>query len=390
MKSKQLFFENLIAQNALGGIPVDYNFAGKTLYQIFEDLFSGGNNFTTISLEDNAGLEFNLLSQLRTKYNTLIPDNVDSQPINRLSPKPASVWKTKTIVQVLDDILFPASLATYTPPTILLRGSLTAPYYETGSLQTNNLSLAGVKNDAGIYTNLSISRGGSQIASVSNPSGATEPSQPQGSSYPNPNLPNLKYTLNHSDVNFQVIQGINTWSGVGSYNQGLAKQNSDNTTDARPFLERTSTNPQLGDNSFDSNNVTIEGIYPIFYGVSDTKLTSTQMRDIIEAGNANKALVKANGAISITFDAQDKFIWFAHAGPGVYPNKTKWFVTSGNKGDILGASDLFSSPVSIIVKSPNSNSGTPYWQLPYSTYISNYATRTRKNESEGNIMQLQN
>lgn len=110
MKSKQLYFENLIAQNSLGGIPEGYNFEGKTLYQIFSDLFKEGSVFTTITLEDNAGLEFNLLSQLRTKYNTLVPDEVPSQPINKLPSKPASVWKTKTIVEVLDEILFPASL----------------------------------------------------------------------------------------------------------------------------------------------------------------------------------------------------------------------------------------------------------------------------------------
>ena len=369
MKSKQLFFENLVAQNALGGIPVDYNFAGKTLYQIFEDLFSGGNNFTTISLEPNAGLEFNNLSELRTKYNTLVPDNINSQSINLLTSKPASYWKTKNIVQVLDEILFQAAAPTYGNPEINLSDSL-SPTQEVGNTVTNTLILVGTKNDAGNFTSLRILEDGSQIASSSPAPGPTA-------------TLNFPYT-------FQVQVGITTWTGKGSYDAGNRKTNSQGIEDPRPYALLSPNNPQLGNNDFTSNSTEIDGIYPIFYGVSDTKLTSTQIRDIIEAGNANKALVKANGAISITFDAQDKFIWFAHAGPGVYPNKTKWFVTSGNKGDILGASDLFSSPASIIVKSPNSNSGTPYWQLPYSTYISNYATKTRKNESEGNIMQLQN
>ena len=84
MKSRQLFFENLIAQNALGGIEEGYNFGNKTLYQIFSDLFSG-TSFTQINLEPNTGLEFNPLSELRTKYNTLKDDAAVSQIINKLN-----------------------------------------------------------------------------------------------------------------------------------------------------------------------------------------------------------------------------------------------------------------------------------------------------------------
>jgi|LakMenEpi03Aug12_release.lakeMendotaPanAssembly.Ray.scaffolds.fasta_scaffold07897_3 hypothetical protein len=366
MKSKQLFFENLIAQNALGGIEEGYNFGDKTLYQIFSDLFSG-TSFTKVTLEENAGLEFNESDALRTKYNTLVSDSTLSQTIGLLSPKQASVWKTKNIVQVLDEILFPATLPTYVIPKLDLTDTLD-PTLEVGTNVTNNLSLVGTKNNAGNFTSLRILKQGTQIASSTPP--------------PGPGA-----TLNYTD-SFEVVEGITTWTGKASYDQGARKTNSQGVEDTRPYALRLTTNPQSADSDFTSNSTQIDGIYPIFYGVSDTKLTSTQMRDIIEAGNANKALVKANGTISITFDAQDKFLWFAHAG--VYPNKTKWFVTSGNKGNILGASDLFSSPTSILTQSPNLNSGTPYWEVNYSTYISNFATRTRQNESDGNIMQLQN
>jgi len=367
MKSKQLFFENLIAQNALGGIEEGYNFGDKTLYQIFNDLFSGGTTFTKINLEPNTGLEFNNASNLQTKYNTLVDDAVPSQIINKLPSKTAAIWKTKTIVEVLDEILFPANLPTYVIPTLVLTDTLD-PILEVGRSVTNNLSLVGTKNDAGNFTSLRILKGTTQIASSSP-------------------APGLTATLNYTD-NFLVPVGVTTWVGKASYEQGARKTDSQGVEDTRPYDLLKTTNPQQANNDFTSNSTQIDGIYPIFYGVSDTKLTSTQIRDIIEAGNANKELVKANGTISITFDAQDKFLWFAHAG--VYPNKTKWFVTSGNKGDILGASDLFSSPTSILTQSPDLNSGTPYWEVNYSTYISNFATRTRKNESEGNIMQLQN
>ena len=40
MKSKQLFFENLIAAAKVGGIPQGYNLGDKTLYQVIEQLLS--------------------------------------------------------------------------------------------------------------------------------------------------------------------------------------------------------------------------------------------------------------------------------------------------------------------------------------------------------------
>jgi len=363
MKSRQIFFENLVAQNALGGIPENYDFSGKTLYEIFQDLFSE-SSFTEINLESNTGLEFNPSSELRTKYNTLITDENLSQKIGNLNPKAASVWKTKSIVEVLDEILFPANLPTYTIPTLVLNHTL--PYIqEVGKSVTNNFTLTGTKNNAGDFTLLRILEGATEIES-SNPS------------------PGLSATLSYSHT-FEVDPGVTTWIGNSAYNQGARKFDSQGVEDTRNYATRQTNAPQAADPDFDSTNtVSIDGIYPYFYGVSDTKLSSTQIRDIIQAGNANKALIKANGTISIAFDAQDKFIWFAHAE--AYPNKTKWFVTSSNKGKIEGATDVFSSPGTVLISSPDEYN----WSVNYSTYISNFATRTRQNESEGNIMQFQN
>jgi len=351
MKSKQLFFENLVAQNALGGIPVDYNFAGKTLYQIFEDLFSGGNNFTTISLEPNAGLEFNNLSELRTKYNTLVPDNFNSQPINLLTSKPASYWKTKNIVQVLDEILFQAAAPTYVNPTINLSDSL-SPTQEVGNIVTNTLILVGTKNDAGNFTSLRILEDGSQIASSSPAPGPTA-------------TLNFPYT-------FQVQVGITTWTGKGSYDAGDRKTNSQGIEDPRPYALLSPNNPQLGNNDFTSNSTEIDGIYPYFYGVSSTPLTPEQIRDIIEAGNGNKTLIKADGAINITFNAVEQYLWFAHAS--IYPTKTKWEASnnSNNKGDIgLSPDDLFGPNIPIEITSPDN-----YWTINYNTYITYLRTGT--------------
>jgi hypothetical protein len=43
MKSRQIFIDQLIALNHLGGIPKDYVFTNKSLFQIIADLFNGDN-----------------------------------------------------------------------------------------------------------------------------------------------------------------------------------------------------------------------------------------------------------------------------------------------------------------------------------------------------------
>jgi len=353
MKSRQIFFENLVAQNALGGIPKDYEFANKTLYQIFEDLFSGPS-FGKVTLEENAGLEYNEADELRTKYNTLVPNGTSSQRIGNLSPKAASVWKTKTIVEVLDEILFPAGLPTYIIPTLVLTDTLT-PIQEVGTTVTNDLKLTGTKNDAGDFTSLKIFEGVTEIASS------------------NPN-PGLTATLNYSR-NFQVPVGVTTWEGKGAYNQGDRKNDSQGNPDPRNYALLSTNNPQAANNNFTSNTTSIDGIYPFFYGVSsDIGLTKETIKSEIEAGNSVKQLTKADGTINIEFgDLSSDFVvqWFAHAS--IYPTKTKWEDTtnSSNKGFISGASDYMSAPQLININSPNG-----YWNnIQYKVYRSNRKVR---------------
>ncbi len=352
MKSRQIFFENLITQNALGGIPEGYSFGGKTLYEIFNDLFSG-TSFTEISLEPNTGLEFNPSSELRTKYNTLIADEVPSQTINKLTPKAASIWKTKTIVEVLDEILFPANLPTYIIPTIVLTHSL-GPIQEVGKTVTNTLNLTGTKNDAGNFTSLRILEGATEIAD-SSPS------------------PGLTASLNYART-FNVPVGVTTWTGKGSYQQGDRKSDSQGVEDTRDYDLLKTTNPQQANNDFTSNSTSIDGIYPFFYGFStDITIDENEIKGIIESGDAVKELTKANGTINIEFgDLSSDFViqWFAHAD--IYPTKTKWEDTtnSSNKGFISGPSDFMSPLPNVTIVSPDG-----YWTTEFKVYRTNILTR---------------
>jgi hypothetical protein len=354
MKSRQIFFENLVAQNALGGIPENYDFSGKTLYEIFQDLFSG-SSFTEINLESNTGLEFNPSSELRTKYNTLITDENLSQKIGNLNPKSASVWKTKSIVEVLDEILFPANLPTYTIPTIVLTDSL-GPIQEVGTVITNNFTLTGTKNDAGDFTSLRILEGATEITD-SSPS------------------PGPSATLSYSHT-FQVDPGVTTWTGKGSYNQGDRKSDSQGVEDTRNYAIRQQNAPQAADSDFTSNSTSIDGIYPFFYGVfsSSTPPTPEQIKGFIEAGNGNKTLTKADGTISIQFNGTVQYLWFAHAE--IYPTKTKWQAANNpsNGGNIGAPSDFFGAHSIQEIISPDS-----YWTVDYKIYVTTGRTSTQDN-----------
>lgn len=376
MKSRQIFFENLVAQNALGGIPKDYEFANKTLYQIFEDLFSG-TSFTEVKLEPNTGLEFNPLSELRTKYNTLKDDAAVSQIINKLNSKQASYWKTKTIVEVLDEILFPASLPTYTPTTISLSHTLTLPYYEIKTSQSNSLTLSTTKNDAGDYSSLFIKRDGSTIITDNTLTSTPGPPYSAGSDYPNPNLPNKNYSLAYTD-NIIVDPGTTTWTGYGNYSSGLPKKNSEGVDDTRAPAKRTANAPQLFENNFESNSVSITGIYPYYYGyISGTKPSPQDIADLIanytaDTPSIRRVLKPLSNTEEVYFNATAPvWMWIAHTGTaktnyitGNQPTPTN--ITSGSLFDsnqITSFSNNYWTNVSfnLYIASRVSSTAGNYW-----------------------------
>jgi hypothetical protein len=364
MKSRQLFFENLLAQNALGGIPAGYNFADKTLYQIFSDLFSGGITYTQINLEPNTGLEFNLASNLQTKYNTLIADATPSQTINLLTSKTAAVWKTKTIVQVLDEILFPATLPTYTPTTIGLTHSLTLPYYEVGSSQTNNLILTAIQNNAGDYSNLSILRDSSVIESDDTPSFT--------------GTINKTYTLQYSDT-ISVDPGTTTWTGNGDYASGIVKTNSDGTPDTRTPQVRNPNAPQRFEDNFDSNDVSINGIYPYYYGfiLSPTKPTAAEIATLVNnySGQTNqirRTLKPLTNTEDVFFNAENPcWMWIAHVGTP----KTNYITQNqSTPTDITGTNLFNSNQITAFTETNN------YWtDVDFNLYIASSKSDTAGN-----------
>ena len=158
-----------------------------------------------------------------------------------------------------------------------------------------------------------------------------------------------------------MISGNNTWAvsvvhgvGVGEYydNKGASATKLDDYRIAGTVTD----------------DATISGIYPFFWGVANTTLTESEIGNIITQGGANKVILPASGTITIDYNATGKFLWFAHLS--TYTTKTRWYVTALNQGDIGSASDLFDAPNTTTVDSPDA-----YWtNKQYKIYITNYAT----------------
>jgi len=88
-----------------GGTP---ELASSITADDIKDLLNIGSSVTEV--EDNSGLAISS-NILTTVYDTTIEDSVLSVPVGGAPATAASVWGSKTIVQVLDTILFPTILA---------------------------------------------------------------------------------------------------------------------------------------------------------------------------------------------------------------------------------------------------------------------------------------
>ena len=329
----------------------------------WEIVTSGGR--TLVTVDPNVGLA--LTGQnLSTVYNSLVNDTEQSVPVGGAPTEAASVWKTRNLVEVLDAILFPILQPTYTIPSLSLSHSQSG-FKEIGSALSQSLTVTGIKNDAGAFVTLTLRKNSSSISSISGPSGSPYANVPNQFGYANPNNPNFSYPHSYTN-NITVVSGITTWDGTGGFASGLAKNTNKGTTDSRPPALLSPNAPQAA-GSLTSSSVSINGIYPYFWGKSSAAPSAASIAASIAAGTTTKVLAPASGAIEATFNAAAEYIWFAH--PSSDTTKTKWFNTPLNQGSI-GVGNFILPPVSQVVDSPNG-----YWSgINYKIYISGYATDT--------------
>jgi hypothetical protein len=294
-------------------------------------------------------------------YDTTIPDNDLSVVVGGAEAALASVWKTRTLVECFDAILFPTLYPTYTAPTLSFSAAQTG-VKEIGSAVSQVITLSATKNDAAAFNYLAIKKDGSVVSSTSSPTigSATDIAAQYG--HNDPNNPNHTYALATYNASYTVSAGSTSWSGTGTYASGAyPKQTNKDTLDA--------SNPYAAGGVLNSSSATITGIYPYFWGTSVTPPTTSSIAAAIAAGTATKVLASASGSITITFAASASYVWFAHEAS--YATKTAWYNTGLNQGAI-GAGQFILAPVTA-----NASSSQGYWSnVAFKMYISSGASDT--------------
>jgi hypothetical protein len=333
-------------------------------------------------------------------YNTSIADALYSVQTGGAGPLLASEWKTKSLVQVLDTILFPDAPATYTVPTLSLTPAQTG-LKEVGVIFDQTLNAAAARNDAGRFTSLAVYRGTTELSASSFAEGDGTNISPVADlfGYANPNMAtaNKSYSLSYTDSNFSVTLGQTSWKARGAYLAGLAKQNNKGVFDTRGTDIRRADRQQAADSAFDTANSTVTGIYPYFWGTSNaTSLSPANVAAIIAAGDAVgingatagsvvKVVADATGTLSIAYNTTGRFLFLAvpvkYSSTVDYPVKTKWFITTLNSGDIADTSTI-KLPVEVQVTSFSKNGINPYWtSVWYNVYVSSAKTSIASNET---------
>jgi hypothetical protein len=325
--------------------------------------YGDGSNLSNvgITISANTGLGRNGNS-VYSLYNTTLDGTLTMDEGVGGLPQGTSVSSLtgRTLVQLFDDILFPVANPTYTIPTITMTGPSTQTL-EIGLTYSPTISVFGIKNDAGAFSQLRVLRNGSSLFTDTTFTVSSEPNVPNQFTYPNPNNPNFRYTMTPSYSESYVIpapvagnSSITTYNGDGNYASGSSKNNNKGFVDTRTPAVRSVNAPQAASNNFQSTTFTVTGIYPYFWGKSDTLPTAQSIADTISAGTANKVLSSASGTISIPYNTLDtgEFIWVAYYSG--YTTKTRWWVTNFNTEIIDGT--FITTAVSQSVNSPES-----YW-----------------------------
>jgi hypothetical protein len=320
-------------------------------------------------------------------YNTSLSDAITTTSDLGGIPSGTTVADLKgdTFVSILDELIFPTALPVYTIPTRALSSTVIGTK-EVGTTHSPALNAVGVKNDAGIFTDISIIKtvnGGSPTTLTSGtPTESGASNLPAQFGFANANNPNKQYTKSVTDTGLVIPAPASgstssvVYGSTANYNAGLALKDSKGIDDTRPAAVRTSSAPQAASTGFASGNRTITGLYPIYHFRQAGAISTSDMVTAIQNGTAVAIVVNASGTISIPLAINNQFLAVAY--PATNTTKTKYFVTSLDQGAI--------TVVFNAVATSNANSPTGLWSgISFKIHTSNSALTLT-----GSTMQLRN
>lgn len=279
-------------------------------------------------------------------YESAVGDTVLSTTVGGAAPQAASVWKTRTLSQALDVILFPTvNPSISTPKSAQLSVSGSTGVQEVGSAEARTLTKV---FDRGRITNGDGSLGpllvGAETSTVYSGTGV------------------LGGTGNNSLGTVAVVLGANQWTatvshaaGTGAYfdNKGVASTALDGSRVAGTVTASTAA---------------FTGVYPWYHLKSPVAFTATQFAAAISAGSASsihasavltKVIADASGTISIPYNVSGQFVGAAYEA--TLTTKTRYYVTALDNGAITA---VFNAVVT------QNNVATALWTRNYKMHIS--------------------
>lgn len=172
------------------------------------------------------------------------------------------------------------------------------------------------------------------------------------------------------------LQGTYTAGSAGPVLSLSLERNSAEVSTTNPYvdLNLTSATPAsftyqmifnydadvLPAGTINTNTVTYDFIYPIFYGVSAD--ASIDAADII----AGTKVVSGDTSPTVTFGStSSEYSWIAV--PASFPTFTNWFITALNQGGI-GPAETFGNPTTLPVTTVN------WTGVNYELYVTNFST----------------
>lgn len=309
-------------------------------------------------------------------YNTSLADAIATTSDFGGIPSGTTVGDLKgdTIVSILDELIFPTALPVYTIPTRTLTSTITG-IKEVGTTVSPVLDAGGRKNDAGIFTDISITKTVNGAAPSTLTSGApTDSAAPNLGNqfgYANANNPNKDYAKSTTDAGLiipapSVGVAVSTvvYGSTANYNAGLALKDSKGVDDTRPAAVRTDSAPQAASTGFGSVTRLIEGVYPIYHFRQAGAISAADMVTAIQGGNAVPIVAKANSVITVPLAISNEFLAIAYPSVG-NTTKTRFFVDNFNQGPITA---LFNAVATLSVNAPGPGF---YWSnISYSIHTS--------------------
>jgi len=343
--------------------------------------YTPATGYTVINAVERGGIDVSTVQTgvtLSTIYNTTLDPSLATPVAVGGIPSGTTVAQLtgKTFVDFVDELLFPVVLPTYTIPIINING-VSNVTVEAGSLYTANINVYGDKNDAGVFTQLRILRNGTPILTDTTLSQSPITDITPQFGFVDPNNPNYRYSTSPTPYSESYVipsgaTSTTTYYADGNYNAGLPKQNNKGNYDTRIPALRNTNAPQTAGVNFATNSYSILGIFPYFWGLSDTLPSVSLIKSWIETGvdgvDYHKVVASASNTLTIPYNNPStyKFIWAAY--PAIYTSKTRWYVNELDSAPIDGS---FIS----IAATNNINSPEGYWSgISFKMHWSVYTT----------------